>query len=161
MGKSLARKVKTMQDTSVEGRRGAVVARLKSMREAYERCLSDVTADVANEGSEWAIVDLLRHVNGDVFRNRIKRLLEEDNPQLPGFDRQGAWQQLRETSVATIDEALGLATTLTPDQLARAGERAGQAHTVIDALERWLAHFEEHMAQLRDELRPREGLPEV
>ena len=32
---------------------------------------------------------------------------------------------------------------------------------VLDGLETWVAHFEEHLAQLRDEVRPREDLPGI
>lgn len=148
-----------MQNTSVEARREAVVPRLKSVRVEYSKCIRDVTADMANTGSEWSVADLLRHVNGDSYPNRIARLLKEDNPQLPSFDRERAWRQLIETSLARIDEALNLAATLTPEQLARAGKRARQPYAVIDALETWTAHFEEHLAQLRDEIRPRQRLP--
>ena len=150
-----------MQDVPIETRRDQVVARLKSVREAHERCLSNVSAEVGNRGSEWSIADLLRHANGEGYPNRIRRLLEEDDPKLPGPDREGAWQQLIEAVLARIDQALNWATTLTPDQMNRPGERGGQPLTVIGVLETHTAHFEEHLAQLRDEIRPREGLPAV
>ncbi len=148
-----------MQDMSVQALRNQVVARLKRVRQAHERFLSDVSAEVGNRGSEWSIADLLRHANGEGYPNRIRRLLEEDNPKLPGFDREGAWRQLVEAILARIDQALNWATTLTPDQLDRPGERGGQPITVIGVLETHTAHFEEHLAQLQDEIRPREGLP--
>jgi len=150
-----------MQDMSIKARRDQVVARLKSVREAYEKCLPDVSAEVGNRGSEWSIADLLRHANGEGYPNRIRRLLEEDSPKLPGLDREGAWRQLVEGTLARIDQALNWATTLTSDQLNRPGERGGQPITVIGVLETHTAHLEEHLAQLRDEIRPREGLPAV
>ena len=150
-----------MQDMSIEARRDQIVARLKSVREAHERCLSDVNAEVGNRGSEWSIADLLRHANGEGYPNRIIRLLEDDNPKLPGFDREGAWRQLVEATLARIDQALNWANTLIPDQLNRQGERGGQPITVIGVLETHTAHFEEHLAQLRDEIRPHEELPAV
>ena len=148
-----------MQHMSIEARQEQVVARLMSVRVAHEKCLSDVGAEVGNRGSEWSIADLLRHANGEGYPNRIKRLLEEDSPKLPGFDREGAWRQLVEATLARIDQALDWATTLTSDQLNRPGERGGEPITVIGVLEIHTAHFEEHLAQLRDEIRPREGLP--
>ena len=150
-----------MQDMSIVARLEQVVARLRAVREAHERCLSNVGAEVGNRGSEWSIADLLRHANGEGYPNRIRRLLEEDSPKLPGFDREGAWRQLVEATLARIDQALKWATTLTPDQLNRSGERDGQPITVVGVLEIHTAHFEEHLAQLRDEIRPREGLPAV
>ena len=150
-----------MQENSVESRREAVVARLTSAKDIYEQCLRDVTPEAGNKGSEWSIADLLRHVNTDQYRNRVKRLLDEDNPSLGAYDPKAVWRQITETSLGKIDEALSLAITVTPDQLARAGERGGRPHTVIDALEAWTGHFEEHGSQLRDEIRPRESLPKV
>ncbi len=148
-----------MQEMSVEARRDQVVARLKNVREAQEKCLSDVSGEVGNRGSEWSIADLLRHANGEGYPNRNRRLLEEENPKLPGSDREGAWRQLVQATLARIDQALDWATALAPDQLNRPGERGGQLLTVIGVLETHTAHFEEHLAQLRDEIRPREGLP--
>ena len=146
---------------SNEDRRQAIVARLKGVREMYEKCVGDVTADISNNGSEWSVADLLRHVSSEGNRDRITRLLEEDRPQFPGFDREDAWRQLIDVCLQRVDEALEMASTLTTDQLTRQGTRAGQPHGVVDALEAWTAHFEEHLAQLRNELRPREGLIEV
>ena len=150
-----------MQDMPLEERRQGLVARLRSAREGYEKCVADVTVDVGNRGSEWSVGDLLRHSSAEVYRDRITRLLEEENPQFPAFDRERAWQRLGETCVARIDEALTFATTLEHEKLVRAGTRGGEPHAVIDALDTWTRHFEEHLAQLRDELRPREGLPKV
>ncbi len=150
-----------MQEMSIDARRKKIVDRLRGVREAHERCLSDVGAEVGNRGSEWSIADLLRHVNAEGYPNRIRRLLEEDGPKLAGFDREGAWRQLVEATLARIDQALKWATTLTPDQLNRQGQRNGQLITVVGLLETHTAHFEEHLAQLRDEIRHREGLPAV
>ena len=150
-----------MQDMPLEERRQGLVARLKSVRDGYERCVADVTVDVGNRGSEWSVGDLLRHASAEVYRDRITRLLEEDNPQFPAFDRERVWQRLGETCVVRIDEALNLALTLEREKLVRAGTRGGEPHAVIDAIETWTRHFEEHLAQLRDEIRLREGLSKV
>lgn len=151
----------TMQDMPIEARRAQVMAGLNKVREVYEKCLRDAGPEVGNRGSEWSIADLLRHTNVEGYPNRIRRLLEEDSPKLPGFDQEGAWRQLVETTLARIDQAVDWATSLTSDHLNRSGERGGQAITVIGVLEGYLAHFEEHLAQLRDEVRPREGLGAV
>ena len=147
--------------TSIETRRQAIVERLNKARDTHQKCLSDVTAEAGNVGSEWSIADLLRHSTGDGYLNMIARLLEEDEPKLASFDRERAWKQLTGNSLAKIDEALELATTLSPEQLGREGERGGKPFGVLVGLETWAAHFEEHLAQLRDEIRPREGLPGI
>ena len=150
-----------MKQDPIETRRAQVVTNLKRIREVHEKCLGDVSTEVGNRGSEWSIADLLRHTNGEGYPNRIRRLLEEDSPKLPGFDQEGAWRQLVETTLGRIDQALDWATNFTSEQLNRSGERNGQAITIIGVLEGYVAHFEEHLAQLRDEIRPREGLGAV
>lgn len=151
-----------MQGTSDEGRLETVVAQLKSVRKAYEDSVSEVSPEVANKGSEWSIADLLRHLTADRhYWNMTNRLLEEESPQLGSYDPGAALKRLLDGSLASIDEAIGVATTLTPAQLTRTGTRRGQAFAVIDSLEAWANHFEEHLAQLRDEIRPREGLSQV
>lgn len=148
-------------ETPIQKRCDAVIERLKSIREVHAKCLGDVTAETGNVGSEWSIGDLLRHSSGDGYHNMIKRLLEENQPKLPAFDRERAWKQLTDASLAKIDAALELASTISIEQLARAGERGGKPYSVIDGLETWVSHFEEHIFQLRDEIRPREGLGEI
>jgi hypothetical protein len=148
-------------ENPIQKRREAVIERLKGIRETHEKCLGDVTAEAGNIGSEWSIGDLLRHSSGDGYHNMINRLLEENQPKLPAFDRERAWKQLTDASLAKIDAALELAATISPEQLARAGERRGKPYSVIDGLETWVSHFEEHIFQLRDEVRPREGLANI
>ena len=92
-----------MQDKAIEARWAQVVAGLKNVREVYEKYLRDAGPEVDNRGSEWSIADLLRHTNGEGYPNRIRRLLEEDSPKLPGFDQEGAWRQLVEATLARID----------------------------------------------------------
>ena len=150
-----------MDNSSAESRREAVVTRLNAARESYKKCFDGVTAEAAFIGSEWSIVDLLRHVNGGLFRTMIMRLLDEDSPQLGRFDRQVVWDQLIETSLGNIDEALKIATDITPEQMIRTGERNGQPYSSLDAIEAWATHLEDHVAQLQNEIRPREGLPSV
>ncbi|MSQ40946.1 MAG: hypothetical protein EXR55_04685 [Dehalococcoidia bacterium] len=139
-----------------------ITGRLRLVRDGYHSCLSDVPPEVSARGSEWSISDLLGHVNADYDRNTVTRLLEEDNPQLRGgggFDVTRFWERTVERTLANIDSALRIAEGLTDEQLNRAGQRGGREYTVLDALENWAKHLEEHLSQLRDEIRPREGLP--
>lgn len=140
-----------------------VLTRLTEARDGYNKCLTDVPAEVAVRGAEWAITDLLGHVNGDYYRTLFTRLTTEDNPQLGGaaFDLSRFWDRTVERTMANIDSAIEQAKGLTDDQLNRVGQLRGADYSVIDALNGWAAHFEEHLTQLRDEIRPREGLAQV
>ena len=152
-----------MDENSREAERQNLLGRLAAIRDAYERCVSDVSAETANRGTEWAIVDLLRHVTGGYYHGMITRLLEEDNPPIGGggFDPEAFWKRIADNTLRDIDSAIGIATELTTEQLGRSGERRGQAVTVLDTLANWADHFDEHLAQLRDEIRPREGLSPI
>ena len=146
---------------STRGRWEEITGRLRLVRDGYDSCISDVPPEVSARGSEWSISDLLGHVNTDYNRNTVTRLLDEDNPQLGGgggFDLTRFWERTVERTLANIDSAIRTAEGLTDEQLNRGGQRRGQEYTVLDALESWTHHFEEHLAQLRDEIRPREGL---
>ena len=151
-----------MDDILVQDRRDTLVSRLKNVRKTYENCLVGVVPDVANRGSEWSIADLLRHVNVDgLYQNMTMRALKEESPVFESYDAAARLQQLFERTIANIDEALRVATTATVGELARTGTRQGRTYAVIDSLELWVAHFEEHLSQLQNEIRPREGLPGV
>ena len=152
-----------MDENTRETERQNLVGRLTAIRDAYERCVSDVSAETANRGTEWSIVDLLGHVTGGYYPGMITRLLEEDNPQMGGggFDLEAFWKRIVDNILIDIDHAIGIATDLTTEQLGRSGERRGQAVTVSDTLSNWADHFDEHLAQLRDEIRPREGLSPI
>ena len=72
---------------------------------------------------------------GASFIRKITRLLDEDSPQLGSFNRQAVWDQLVETSLGNIDEALKITTTITSEQMVRAGKRNGKPYSSLDALE--------------------------
>jgi hypothetical protein len=152
-----------MVENTREIERQNLVSRLTAIRDAYQRCVSDVSAEAANNGSEWSIVDLLRHVTGGYYQGMITRLLEEDNPQMGGggFDPEASWKRIADNILADINWAIGIATDLTTQQIGRSGERRGQTVSVLGTLAGWADHFDEHLAQLRDEIRPREGLSQV
>ena len=146
-----------------EEERQNLVGRLTAIRDSYERCFSDVSAETANRGSEWSIVDLLRHVTAGYYQGMITRLLEEDNPPIGGngFDLEVFWKRISDNTIRDIESAIAIAVELTTEQLGRSGERRGQSVTVLDTLANWADHFDEHLAQLRDEIRPREGLSQI
>ena len=152
-----------MDENAREGERQKLVGRLTAIRDAYQQCVADISAETANRGSEWSIADLLRHVTGGYYQGMITRLLEEDSPQMGGggFDAEAFWKRIADNTLTDIDRAIGIATELTTVQLGRSGERRGQSVTVLDTLAGWADHFDEHLAQLRDEIRPREGLSPI
>ncbi len=152
-----------MTQGSTESSKQAVLERLNNVRNDYEMCLSDVTAEVGNRGTEWSMVDLLRHATGDYIRNMVNRLLDEDNPNLGGggFDMEAGWRRVRDNALGDIDRAIEQLTDLAPEQLERKGERNGEPVSPLSLFEMWAGHYEEHLAQLRNEIRPREGLPSV
>ena len=69
-----------MTENTMESTRQAIIDRLNGIRDSYEMCLSDVSAEVGNNGTEWSMVDLLRHTTSDYLRNMVKRVLDEDSP---------------------------------------------------------------------------------
>ena len=149
-----------MSQDNIESRKQDLKMRFESIRDSYRQSLGDVTAEVAFNGTEWSVVDLLRHVTAVYYPNQVTTLLEEDSPDLtpPAFDLSLAWQRTTERIMEQIDDGLSMANDLSLDQLQRSGTRSGDTIVVIGVLEGWAAHFEEHLKQLEDEIRPREGL---
>jgi hypothetical protein len=148
-----------MMDNSPEIRRQEITVRLRAAKDGYSKCVSDVNATVANNGTEWAIVDLLRHVTGGGYGQMLRRLLEENGPDLGGaYDPEAAWKRATDTVLGEIDEAIKMTEDLTAEQLVRSGQRSGKPIVVVDVLSLIANHYEEHLVQLRNEIRPREGL---
>ena len=149
-----------MSQDNIESRKQELKVRFESIRDSYRQSLGDVNAEVAFNGTEWSVVDLLRHVTAVYYPNQVTSLLEEDSPDLttPAFDLSVAWQRTTERIMEQINDGLSMANDLSLDQLQRSGTRSGDTIAVIGVLEGWAEHFEEHLKQLQDEIRPREGL---
>ena len=148
-----------MTKESLEACREQITDRLRNIRKSYGECVSDVTTDVANRGSEWSIVDLLRHVTGS-YRDMLTRLLEEDNPDLGGaYDPEAAWKRVIDTVMRDIEGTISTASDLTIEQLGRTGQRSGESIEVLDVLALMADHYDSHLLQLKNEIRPREDLP--
>ncbi len=151
-----------MTDRSAESRRDGIVERLRAARAGYERCVGDVAPDVGLNGSEWSVVDLLDHSKDRDYQDMARRFTLESSPQfVGGYDPAAELRDAVEGVLASVDDALNVATSLTSEEMIRVGQRRGQPFAALDALELSVAHFEEHLAQLRDEIRPREDLPPV
>ena len=152
-----------MTQGSPESSRQAIIERLNRVRDDYELCLLDVSAEVGMRGTEWSMVDLLHHSTGDFARNRVKRILEEDNPDLGALDgdMEEDWRRVKDSTLADIDLTISEVSELNADQLQRSGRQGDEIATPLSLYEMWAGHYEEHLAQLRNEIRPREGLPSV
>jgi len=145
---------------STDELRTEVIGRLRKSRELYEKCVADVSAELAYSGSEWSITDLLLHSTGS-YVSMLSRILEEDNPDLGGgYDAEAAWQRVVGGILSSIDNAISSA-ELPLDKLERSGRQVSGSIRVLDVIVLMANHFEEHLAQLKDEVRPREGLPNI
>ena len=152
-----------MTANSLESERQQLVARLRNIRKAYEQCVADIPTQVATRGTEWSVVDLLRHTTGGYLRNLLVRLLDEVDPDLGvgGFDADASWKTVTDSILRDIDEDIDSAVDLNIEQLGRSGRRGSETIRVVDLLTKMADHYDEHLAQLRDEIRPREGLPNL
>ena len=105
-----------MTENTLESTRQAIIDRLNNIRDGYDMCLSDVSAEVGNNGTEWSMVDLLRHTTADYLRNMVKRVLDEDNPNLGGggFDAEAGWRRIRDNILADIDSAVTMVMGVDP-----------------------------------------------
>ena len=150
-----------MVDQAREEQKQNVIRRLGRIREEYHRCLADVSADAGTNGTEWSITDLLRHTSAGYYRRMLTSILEEDNPDIAGegYDPEAEWKRIVDRILSEIDGAIVTASGLDANQLARSGKRSGKTIEVLDVLTFTADHFDEHLVQLRDEIRPREGLP--
>ena len=152
-----------MTANSLESERQQLVARLRNIRKVYEQCVADIPTPVATRGTEWSVVDLLRHTMGGYQRDSLARLLDEVDPDLGvgGFDAEASWKSVADSILREIDQELDSAVGLTIEQLGRSGRRGSETIRAVDLLTRMADHYDEHLAQLKDEIRPREGLPNL
>ncbi|MQF48776.1 DinB family protein [SAR202 cluster bacterium AC-647-N09_OGT_505m] len=141
-----------------EERRDALVTRLVTSRALLERCLSEVTSDVGMRGTEWSVGDLLEHLGESYYQDMARQFLNEESPQLDVYDPETEWKRCVEQALSRVDDALSIARVLTPKEMNRTGWMSLEPLTVLDTLALCVAHVEEHLAQLKDEIRPREGL---
>ena len=150
-----------MTDQSTSQRRQEVIARLKAARDGFQKCIEDVTAEASSKGTEWSIADLLRHSTG-VYQPLITMLLEENSPDLGGrYDPEIGLSRAKESLMNDIDKNISAANDMSDDQLEKSGQRNGETVDVLNVLTLMANHYDEHLAQLRNEVRIREGLKQV
>ena len=80
---------------------------------------------------------------------------------MSGFDADANWRMVVDSILTDIDEVIKVASDLTVEELGRSGKRGDQAIGVLDVLTLMVNHYDEHLRQLIEEVRPREGLPQV
>ena len=149
-----------MTQESLGKERRQIIVRLKEIRGKYDQCVSDVSAEIATRGSEWSIVDLLRHSTGGYYRTMLTQLLGEEKPRVDdGFDINAYWRRVVDDILSDIDGVIDIVSKLTVSELAKSGQRGNKQIGVLQVLALMADHYAEHLNQLINEVRPREGLP--
>lgn len=150
-----------MTTGSNTARQAAIMTRLNAARQSLGKSISDVTPEIASRGSEWSVGDLLAHLSETYYQDMAAKILSEEQPIFDSHDSDTEWKREQEQALSCIDDVIDIVNRLTPEDMDRSGKMNGQPLMVLDALELSVAHFEEHLAQLKDEVRPREGLTAV
>ena len=147
-----------MTNESPNNSKQEIIERLNAIKAEYDRC-TDVKAAVAFNGSEWSIADLISHSTGS-YSGMVMRILNEESPNLNpnGYDSEASWTRQRNALLEEIENYIKITKELTEDQLSRTAIFSGNTITTLDMLSRVANHCDEHLAQLRDEVRIREGL---
>jgi hypothetical protein len=122
----------------------------------------DTTARATGEGEDaWSIVEIVCHLRDAEAKvlERLKLMLNEDNPYLPAYDqaalaeestyRSQSLDEALASFVALRQEQVGILETLDTDQWARTGdhEEAGQI-TIQGQTMHIAAHDVVHLAQI-------------
>lgn len=147
-----------MTTESNKTRQATIITRLDTARQSLEKSISDVSPAMASRGSEWSVGDLLAHLSETYYQDMAAKILSEEQPIFASYDSETEWKRQQELALSCIDDVIDIVNRLTPEDMDRSGQMNGQPLMVLDALELSVAHFEEHLAQLKDEVRPREGL---
>ena len=141
---------------TIAERRAAVIDRLREGRALITDCLKDMKPEEARVGSSWGVMDAINHMIGrPIYLTFADRLLNEENPQLPGMPGPGGYfQRAQDRLLASIDDTIAYVEGLSEEQLARSGRRGDDPVQVIDFLENASRHYIEHGTQIRDEILP-------
>jgi hypothetical protein len=145
---------------------GEIAALLQAMRSAVEAELGALSDDVLAwhpAPGEWCAKECVGHIveaERRGFNGRIRTILAEKDPRLPGWDQQAVQRDRNDCqrSVADVlaefgamrDDSVALVRGLSAEQLARGGthEKVGWV-TVENLLHEWLHHDRNHFRQLQ------------
>ena len=111
---------------------------------------------------EWCVKETLGHMleaERRGFNGRIRHILQEQDPALPGWDQQAVARERQDCGRTTLEllreftdlraDSLRLVTGLQPSDLARGGEHEKVGHLrVADLLHEWVHHDRNHLKQM-------------
>jgi hypothetical protein len=143
-----------------------IAALLQSMRSAVESelgALSDAALAWHPAPGEWCAKECVGHIveaERRGFNGRIRTILAETQPRLPGWDQQAVARERNDCQRGVADllaefgamrgDSVALVRGLSPEQLTRGGthEKVGWM-TVENLLNEWLHHDRNHFRQLQ------------
>jgi hypothetical protein len=111
---------------------------------------------------EWCVKECLGHIleaERRGFNGRIRRVLQDDEPALPGWDQQEVARQRQDCSRPTLEllreftdlraDSLRLIAGLSQSDLERGGQHQKVGHLrVADLLHEWVHHDRNHLKQM-------------
>ena len=143
-----------------------VASLLDSMRSAVSAevgALSDEVLAWHPAPGEWCAKECLGHIleaERRGFNGRIRRILAESDPSLPGWDQQAVARERNDCARATADllaefmairaDSVALVNGLNEADLSRGGthEKVGYLH-VNELLQEWVHHDRNHFRQMQ------------
>ncbi len=145
--------------------RAALVARYATGADAFEAALaglSDAELDARPFAGEWTVREIAHHLGDGELNSavRLRRLIAEDEPVLPGYDEMAFSRRLHygerpiATSLAAMraarDATLTLLGCLTEAEWARTGTHTEQGPYSVEA---WLRDYASHPHDHADQAR--------
>ncbi len=136
--------------------RSEIVRRMSEARDSMAKELTDISAEEANRGSSWAVVDLLRHLRGrPYYINLAERVIKGETVSPPRRPSPGEmWQRTVEQTLKDMDECIGWVEALQDEDLEKGFGEGAEGRTVKSLLETAATHYEEHLEQLRRDIKP-------
>ncbi len=150
-----------MRDLGWEGSmaetdRAEIVQRMKEARIGLESELADILPEEASKGSSWAVVDLLRHLQGRPYYMKLAERLVNGEPVQPlrRPSPEHMWRRMVEQTLQDMDECITWVDGLKDEDLDRGFGEGAETPTVRSLMEIGARHYEEHLEQLRRDIKP-------
>ncbi len=133
------------------------ILQLRKLKGQADKAIGQVQADqlfAVLDPEANSIAVIMKHLSGNM-RSRWTDFLTTDGEK-PGRDRDAEFVIGPDDSLARIrsdwedgwDHALRAVGSLTPEDLARTVRIRGEAHTVVEAINRQVAHYAAHVGQI-------------